>query len=850
MEKSSYAGPPRFFTWLFDLVVRSEEKRTIAGDLEELFADIVTERGRIGASLWYAGQILSSFPSFLSSSFYWRWMMFFNYLKLTLRNIRRHKAFSFINIAGLAIGIACCILIMLWVQDELSYDRFHENAADLYVATFSNGSTVTPTALAPFLKREYPEVTHASRFSGMGRNLLRFGDTQLYQGGGIMVDPDFLEMFTLLFLKGDRDTALSDPGSILLSEGLSMKLFGGEDPFDQTVIFGTRFPLKVTGVFADYPSNSHIQFDFIIPLETAKAWDSRDHNTWDVNNIRSYVRLQKGTDVQSIDAKISGVVERHRPQDKRPLSLQPILRLHLRPFNHSGRIVYVYLFSALAFFTLLIACINFINLTTARSLTRAKEIGIRKTVGAFRSQLVKQFFGESMFLTLIASVVGIGLVFLALPEFNNLTGKAFTGKFLLQQNTLFGIFGIILITVFVAGNYPALLLSRFQPVNVLRGKLATGLKGKTFRKVLVVFQFSLSALLILCTLMIFRQVHFLRARDVGYNRENIVTFGIGGSFRQNIDVIKADVLANPDILNITLMDIAPYRWQSNAGFGDVDWEGKTNQQVKMVMTSVDYDFIETFELEMQLGRFFMKEFATDPAEAFVVNEAAVRAMQMEDPLGKWLKVWDMNRRIIGVVKDYHFESLHNEIIPMAMRIDPNWHNQVCVRISPYRVQETLAFLEAKWKEIYPQYPFEYRFLDDTLESLYRSEYTIGKIVTSFTILALFISCMGIFGLSSYMAERRTKEIGIRKVLGATVSSIVKYMSKEFLLLVVIANIIIGPLAYFAIGKWLETFAYRIAIGWWVFLMTAAFILAVSLLTTIWQIIRAARTNPVNSLRYE
>jgi putative ABC transport system permease protein len=598
MEKSRFVGTPRFFTRLFDLVVRSEEKRTIAGDLEELFADVVEERGRLWAFLWYAGQILSAFPSFLSGSLYWRWVMFLNYLKIALRNIRRHKAFSFINIAGLAIGIACCILIMLWVQDELSYDRFHENAADLYVATFSNGSTVTPTALAPFLKTEYPEVLYTSRFSGMGRNLLRYGDTQLYESGGVMVDPDFLQMFTIPFIRGDVNSALNDPRSILLSEELSKKLFGTEDPFDQTVVFSTRIPLKVTGVFADYPSNSHIQFDYILPLELAKAWN-RNLDTWEYNDIRSYVQLRKGTEVRSVDPKISAVVEEHRPQDKRPLSLQPVTRLHLNPFNQSGRIVYVYLFSALAFLTLFIACINFINLTTARSMTRAKEIGIRKTIGAFRTQLIKQFFGESIFLTLIASAVGIGLVFISLPKFNNLTGKVFNGEFLLRQNILLGIFGIVLLTVFIAGNYPAFLLSRFQPVNVLRGKLGTGLKGKLFRKVLIIFQFSLSALLILCTLMIFRQVQFLRESEVGYNKENVVVFGIGSLFRQNIETVRTELLSNPNILNITLTDVAPYRWQSNAGYGDVDWEGKTNQQVDMVMTSVDYDFLETFELEMK-----------------------------------------------------------------------------------------------------------------------------------------------------------------------------------------------------------------------------------------------------------
>jgi ABC-type antimicrobial peptide transport system permease subunit len=593
-----------------------------------------------------------------------------------------------------------------------------------------------------------------------------------------------------------------------------------------------------------------MSFEYILPTALAMAYN-KNYNTWDVNNIGTYVQLRKNTSVQSVDAKITDVVERHRPQDKRPLSLQPITRVHLNPFNNTGgTIQYVYLFSAMAFFILLIACINFINLTTARSSNRAKEVGIRKTVGACRAHLVQQFFGESLILTLIASGLAIGLVFLLLPMFNNLTGKTFTWELLIQQTIVLGIFGIIFLTVIIAGSYPSLLLSRFQPVKVLKGKLMTGMKGALFRKVLVVLQFSLSILLILGTLMIFRQVHFLRERDVGYDRENIVYFGIGGQFRKNIDTIKTELLSRSNILGVTLTNIAPYRWMSNAGFGDVHWEGKTHQQVKMVMTSVDYDFLDTFRLKMAQGRFFSKEYSTDASESYVINQAAVRAMEMDDPIGKELKIWDLSKRIIGVVEDYHFESLHNKIIPMAMRIDPAWHIEACVRISPYRIPETLSFLENKWKEVYPEYPFEYRFLDETIQRQYRSEMAIGKIVTVFTILALFISCLGIFGLSSYTAEQRTKEIGIRKVLGATVPSIIKHISKEFVILVIIANIIVWPLAHFLLNRWLQSFAYRISIGWWTFVLTGIAVLLVSLFTVSWQIIRAATANPVDSLRYE
>jgi len=517
MGNHSYPKPPRVLAQLFELIARSEEQRTISGDLNEMFADLVEERGHLKAFLWYGGQVLGACPLFLFNSLYWRVIMLINYLKITIRNIRRHKAYSFINIAGLAIGIVSCMLIMLWVQDELSYDRFHEHADSLYVATFSNGSTVTPTALSGFLKAEYPEVLHTSRFTYMGSNLLKYEDTEIYEAGGVMVDPDFVKMFTIPLLGGYQETSLNDPQSILISEKLAHKYFGNKDPIGQTMTFATSIDLKVTGVFEDYPANSHIRFEFILPLALSKMWNW-NLNTWEYNNIRTYVQLHEGTPVKSVDSKISDVVERHRPQDQRPLSLQPVTRLHLNPYHGRGTLTYIFLFSAMAFFILIIACINFINLTTAKSSNRAKEVGIRKTVGAFRAHLIRQFFGESLFLTLIASAIGVGLSILVLPGFNNLSGKTFTWEVLLQQGVLLGIFSILILTVLIAGSYPALFLSRFQPARVLTGKLKAGMKGGTLRKILVVVQFSLSVFLVLGTVTIYRQVHFLQEPYLAFYR--------------------------------------------------------------------------------------------------------------------------------------------------------------------------------------------------------------------------------------------------------------------------------------------------------------------------------------------
>ena len=776
--------------------------------------------------------------------------MFKNYFKVALRNMQKHKLFSFINISGLAIGMGCCILILLWVKDELSYDRFYDNSDNLYVATFSNGSTVTPTALAEFLKTEYPEIINTSRFNYLGSTFFVHGENTIAENQGVMTDPGFLTMFTIPFLYGDPGSALKEPYSIIISERMAEKYFGKDDPVGKQLTIVNTSDLTVTGVFKNYPYNSHIQFEFIVPVDlSARLW-GYNLNTWDSNNIRTYVQLQNNTISQSVDLKISDVVEKHRPQDKRPLSLQPITRLHLYNFNGGGAIIFVYIFSILAFLILLIACINFMNLTTARSSMRAKEVGMRKVVGAHKSELIKQFFGESILLTIVSLLLGIIFVYLCLPFFNSLTEKQFTVGFLYEMPAISGIIGIAIITGIIAGCYPAIFLSHFQPVKVLKGTFVSGTKSAVFRKILVVTQFSLTISLIIGTLIVYSQLNYLRNRDLGFDKEYIIYFSIGSRFRDNIETIKTEMLQNPNIRSITLTNRAPYRWETNAGIGDVHWEGKTEQEVKMVVTSVDYDYLKTFNLEMVQGRFFSRDFPTDVADAFVVNEAAVRAMEMDSPIGKSFGVWDIRGKIIGVVKDYNFESLHNEIIPMAMKILPDWNDDVCIKINPENISGTLQYIENIWKKNYPEYPFEYNFLDETINRQYLSEEQIGRIIRYFTFLAILISCLGLYGLSSYTAEVRTKEIGIRKTLGATVPGIVLLLSKDFAKLVIAANVIAWPVAYLIMDRLLQNFAYRINIGWWVFVLAGILTLAIAFITISFQSIKAATANPIDSLRFE
>ena len=839
--------------WLIPMLVKllshQEDHEQYVGDIEELYHIHKERKGNFKTNLYLTKQILRSFPYFITTSFLWGAAMFKNYLIIALRNFKKRKGYSLINITGLATGIACALFILGYVQHELSYDQFLKYKDDLYIATFDNGSVATPPALGKYLSREYPEVINTTRLIQAGREFLRYKDIAAYQNNGIFTDSEFLEMFSIELLKGNEESCLLNPHSIVLSESAAGKYFGSENPIGKTIIYANNFDLMVTGVFEDYPENSHLKCSYIMPCSLLEEW-GRNMETWEWNNLQTYVQLEPGTPSKNVNAKIEHLVGKFREKEKRSMFLQPVTKLRLDPTYDNGTITYVYMFSTLAVLILLIASINFINLTTAKSAVRAKEVGIRKTVGAYRTQLARQFFVESLLLTFIAFLVAIGLVAIFLPVFNDITSNKFTLDFMLKTQMISGIILVLFVTGILSGFYPALLLSKFNPVKVLKG--SCNLSGNSFllRKSLVVSQFTASLVLILFSLVIYSQVNYLMSRDVGYKSNNIIYFEINNSFVKSYSSLRESIVSYPGINNICLADNAPYHWTTNAGLEDVDWEGKTSNKIRMVMTHVDMDFMDTFGLQMAEGRFFSPQMATDTTEAYVINEAAVKAMTMKYPIGKWLKVWDDKRQIIGVLKDYHFESLKSEVRPMAIRVLPRWFDYACVNIKGYDVAKTIEFLESKWKEVNPDLPFDYHFLDETLASQYENEAVVGNVVSAFTFLAVVISCLGLFGLSSYMAEQKTKEIGVRKVLGASSYSIVKRISFEFIRLVFIAYIFALPIAYYIIEEWLGSFPYRIELGFGLFVGVLLAGLLITVITIGGQTLKAAFSNPVNSLKYE
>jgi putative ABC transport system permease protein len=797
--------------------------------------------------------------------------MFKNYLKITFRNIVRQKGFSFINIFGLAVGMAVCILILLWVQFELTYDRFHKNSDDLYriIKVWRKGEVahqaVTPAPLAPALKEEFPEIIAAARFYSTGTWLLKHGETASYENRGVFTDPSVFHMFSFPLVKGNPQTALSHPNSIVLTEAMAARYFNDEDPIGKTLRVDNQYDFFVTGVMKNFPPNSHIQFDFAVPFlhvgrEGLMEWLAQETLAdWHNTSFYSYVLLKKNTPYRAVNRKISNYLKKHIPGSTSSLYLQPFKRIHLHSSHlvggsipGSGDISYIYLFSLMAFIVLLIACINFMNLATARSGTRANEIGVRKVVGARRTNIIGQFLGESLLLSFIAMIVAVMLVELFLPAFNTLTGKMLTLTSGLTGNLpiLPGLLIVTLFTGLAAGSYPALFLSSFQPEKALKGTLKPGAAGYLPRKVLVIFQFSLTIIFIFSTIVISNQLDYMQNRKLGFEKAHLISMPIPEAHRQVYRSLKNELLQNSSIVNVTASASLPTfgRDISTPGVG---WKGKDpDQNILMRGTGVDYGFIETFKMEMAAGRSFSRKFSADKSN-YILNEAAIKAMGIESPLGKHFTLWDKTGTIIGVVKDYNFRSLHFKIEPLLLRLyEPQWLNFMFIRIKSEHIPQTLNFLESKWKTFAPGYPFRYRFVDDSLDRMYTTEKRIRTMFNYITFLAIFIACLGLFGLASFLAEQRTKEIGIRKVLGATVPGIVLLFSGKFVKWVMISNIIAWPAAYYLVNQWLQNFAYRTEIHMGIFIFSGLTALAVALLTLSYQSIKAATANPVEALRYE
>jgi len=847
MDKSNLSQP-KLGKKLLSYLTRYEQEYSASGDCGEEFGERACEGGRFKALFWYWKQVLYALATYFTLSTIIGTAMIKNYLKIALRNIKNHKTYSFINIMGLAVGMACCILILLWVQDELSFDKFHENHDQIYrTIPELNGTKFTsnPLALAPTLKENHPEVEKITRICGRSW-LIKFGDKIHYETGA-MVDNDFFKVFTFPLVKGDPETVLANRDSIVITERTAAKFFGTQDPIGKSLLIGNSFKLVVTGILKDVPSNSHLQFDF---LALMKLQGERAATSWSYE-AGTYFLLQENVSPEAFGEKIAGFVMEHdrRTNQKVVLHIQPLSKVHLYSLGGTDPIVYVYIFLTITIAILFIACINFINLSTARANTRAKEIGMRKVVGAERGNIIRQFIGESILLSTLAFGLAIGFVYLLLPAFNRVSQKQLTLDITGQFSTVFLLVGIVILTGLVSGSYPAFVLSLFKPANTLKGKIQSGSGGYTLRRILVIGQFTATIVLIIGTIIMYKQLNFIRNKDLGLNKDYVVAIDMNNELRKNYTSFKSEIKRNPSIINVTAAELLP----TNIGhYNPVYWEGRGPEQyVTLMQATVTYDYFKTFGMEIIDGRAFSEDFATDK-ENYILNEVALEMTELESPIGKMFSIWEDEGKIIGIVKNFHANSLHNEIGPVVFTLSQRHgrYNYIFAKIRSEDVPGTIQFLKGKAAEFAPDNLFEYRFLDEAFDQQYRSDQRRGTIYKYFTILAIFISCLGLFGMASFTAEQRTKEIGIRKVLGASIGNITLLISKDFIMLLVIANIIAWPIAYFVMHRMLNSYAYRTSIAAWIFLAAGVAAILLALLTVGIKILRAAAANPASSLRYE
>ncbi len=801
--------------------------------------------------------------------------MFKNYLKIAVRNLLKHKAYSFINIAGLAIGMTCCLLILLYVLNELSYDRFHQDANRIYRIAWqsSNPQTRTPHPMAQAMVKDFTEVESAVSLSpiwgpGLTRPMfsVKYGDQRFEEREVFSADSTFFEVFSFPLLKGDPKIALRSPTSLVITEDVARKYFGDEEPLGKVLTINNEVDLKVTGVLQNIPANSHFHFDFLIPYALLKMRETGSYYQWEDFGHYNYVKLALHADPKTLETKIPDWFLKYNewPADdvqelksgQVAFRLQPVTDIHLRShlkweLEPNSDVAYVYLFSAIAVFVLLIACINFMNLSTARSATRAREVGMRKVLGAFRAQLIGQFLGESILLSVMALLLSIAAVELLLPFFNSVSGRNLAVNYFENPWLILGVGAMSLAVGIVAGSYPAFFLSALQPVRTLKNTVKFGARSARFRQILVVTQFAISIALIAGTGIVSSQLEFLKNKKLGFDKEQVVVVPIKSSaMRRNYEAVKAELLRDPAIVSVAAASNVPGgRFNQN----QIYWQDENGEQ-DVSQVRVDYDFFKTLGIEMAEGRSFSKAMSTDSANAFILNETAARMYEWVTAVGKqitWLDD-DNTRRgtVIGVAKDFHFQSLHRSIEPLIFHVLPEGFNYFLIKINGNDVSTTLAYLEKKWRTLEPERAFEYSFLDSDFAALYNSEERMQAIVGNFSFLAIFIACLGLFGLASFTMQQRTKEIGVRKVLGASVSGIVLKLSRDFTRLVLIAFIVASPLAYFAMNAWLQNFAYRTVIGFGVFAWSGLLAFVIALLTVSSQAIKAALANPVDALRYE
>ena len=869
--------PPRSLQLVLQRILPRYAGETAVGDFEEEYNCRASERGKRRADIWYSQMILKSLPFFVGDSIRWGVTMLKNYLTITWRDIKANPVFSLINIFGLAVGMACCIIILLFVHQELSFDKFHVNAPRVYrlIDTWTRGGRQTSLPMVwgrmgPAIKDEFPEVDDFARLNIYRHFVVEHAGKRLATDPAF-ADPHFFSVFSYQLIRGDKKTVLSNPDSVVLSETLAKKFFDKENPLGKVMSMyslNNKYDLQVTGIMKDMPTNSHVRLDFLMPfLQFEKQFQAEKRDPSDLRCV-TYLLLAANADPQALEKKLPGFLRKQFGDQfvaTDVYSLQPLTAIHLGSklavdYAANSKISVSYLLSAVALIILFIACINYINLSTARAGRRSREVGLRKVVGANRFHIFTQFLGESLFLSFLALLVAIVLAALLIPFFNSLMNQNLHLDF--KGNVdIYGL--IVLLTVCVgllSGSYPALFLSSYKPVDTLKGEIKRGSRvGSFVRSGLVIFQFAISLVFIIGTFIMLRQMNYLQSKDLGFKKDNVIQIPIfkDRNLTRKAELIKRELGQHPDVLQVIVTEGYPGDY-SGYPLKCVPEGFPGDKPMDLNLIEVGNEYFNFFGIKIIQGRDFSADIKTDGESAIILNEKAARALGWQDPIGRQITGPGFESHfgrkdpltVIGVVKDFHNGSLHEEIKPTIYKFEPNTNSEIYVRIRSDRSREAIAFLENKWKELPTNLLFEWFFLDPMKLGSYQADRNIMRVFSFSAVLAITLACLGLFGLTLYAAERRKKEIGIRKAIGATESQIVLLLSKDFARLFLLANVIAWPIAYYIGHRWLNNFAYRIGIGPWIFILASMLTFLIAFLTIGYQSIKAASSNPAVILRHE
>ena len=855
---------------LLKLFLKEEEFREFSDDIFEVYRQLLQSGPKWKAKSWYLFRILESIPRIFVDILYWRFVMLKNYMKIALRNFRKHKGYTFLNISGFALGMACCLIIFLYVRHETSFDTYHKDVERIYrisqdIRTGTSNRLFAPVSpmVSPTLKADYPQVELSVRVLPTGSRLVKKEELVFYEDRFMYADKDVFEIFTIPFLRGSPQDALARPQTVVISQRIAQKYFPGKNPMGKTLEIN-REEFEITGVTVNSPKNTHLKYDFISSLETLADWS--EMSNWYSTMFYTYLKVQPNVNIEEFSQQVSHVADKYVGEKLSTSGttyfyfLQPLSSIHLQSkINYDieppGNLLYVKIFALVGLFIILIAGLNFINLATARAANRSKEVGLRKVVGAQRLQLIGQFLGESLLMALLSLGLALVLAWLVIPLLNNLIGISLSFAELLKPFVLIALIGGAGLLGLVAGFYPAFVLSAFKATTTLKGVKSGRSRSFNLRTILVIVQFTISVFLIIGTLMMSKQFNYMRNQDLGFEKDQKLVLPLRGGIdiEDNFETVKDVFSKHSSISGVTVSSSVPGRNLSSFSIRLVGEEDAKKQD--MFHLHFDPDFVPNYGIEMVAGRQFIKELKTDFMGAFLINEAAVKAFGWatpEEALGKRLQTGYGGRinPIIGVTKNFHYRGLQTEVEPLVMEFLPWSFRCLTISMGTLNLKETISFVESQWKTLFPENPFESFFLDMDFNRQYRADEQAGSIFSVFTLLGLFIASLGLFGLASFMAETRAREIGIRKVLGASTPGLVLMMTKQFTKWVILANCTAWPIAYVFVNRWLKNFAYRSSMGIEIFVLAGAIALFIALLTISFQSIKAAMSNPVDTLKYE